>query len=93
MRKTLALLALLPFAAAAHAAERTATFSVPGMTCTLCPLTVETAIGGVAGVRTVSAQFDTKSAVAVFDDSVTTAEAIAEASASAGYPATLVSVK
>jgi mercuric ion binding protein len=93
MRKTIALLALLPFAAAAHATERTATFSVPGMTCALCPLTVETAIGGVAGVRTVSAQFDTMSAVAVFDDSVTTAEAIAAASANAGYPASLVSVK
>jgi mercuric ion binding protein len=93
MRKTLALLVLSSLAAAAHAAERTATFSVPGMTCALCPLIVETAIGGVAGVKSVSARFDTKSSVAVFDDSVTSAEAIAEASANAGYPATLVSVK
>jgi mercuric ion binding protein len=93
MRRAIALLALLPFAAAAHAAERIATFSVPDMTCALCPLTVETAIGGVEGVITVSAQFDTKSAVAVFDDSVTTAEVIAAASANAGYPASLVSVK
>lgn len=93
MRKTLALLVLSSLTAAAHAAERTATFSVPGMTCALCPLTVETAIGGITGVKSVSAQFDTKSAAAVFDDSVTSAEAIAEASANAGYPATLVSVK
>jgi mercuric ion binding protein len=93
MKKALALLALLPLAVAAHAAERTATFSVPGMTCALCPLTVETAIGGVVGVKSVSAQFATKLAVAVFDDSVTSADAIAEASANAGYPAILVSVK
>jgi mercuric ion binding protein len=93
MRKTLALLAITPLAVAAHAADRTATFSVPHMTCVLCPLTVKTAMGGVAGVKDVSVQFDTKSAVAVFDDSVTTVEIIAEASASAGYPATLISIK
>ena len=93
MKRTLILLALMSFAASSQAAERTATFSVPGMTCVLCPVTVKTAMGRVAGVKSVQAEFAGKSAVAVFEDTATSVEAISEASASAGYPATLVSVK
>lgn len=85
--------ALLLFAASSEASERIATFSVPGMTCALCPATVKTAMGKVPGVKSVDAEFATKTAVAVFDDTETTVEAIAEASANAGYSAELVSVK
>jgi mercuric ion binding protein len=93
MKRILIFLALLHFAQSVQAAERTATFSIPGMTCALCPLTVRTAMGKVAGVKSVDADFATKSAVAVFEDTVTSLEAIAEASANAGYPASLVSIK
>ena len=74
---------------AAYAAEteQTATFEVPGMTCALCPVTVRKAMEGVEGVRSVTADFDGRTATVVFDPSATTIAAIAAASASAGYPA------
>ena len=91
--KYLIFLFLLLSAATASAAEKTAKFSVPGMTCALCPITVRTAMSGVKGVNSVEADLDSKSATAVFEDTVVTAEAIAEASANAGYPATIMSIK
>jgi mercuric ion binding protein len=67
--------------------EQTATFDVPGMTCALCPVTVRKAMEGVAGVRSVTVDFDARTATVVFDPARTTIEAIAAASANAGYPA------
>lgn len=64
-------------------------FDVPDMTCGLCPLTVETAMSGVEGVQSVEVDLDTLSARVIFDAALTTAAAIAEASAQAGYPATV----
>ena len=57
------------------------------MTCALCPVTVKKAMEGVAGVKSVTVDFDAKTATAVFDPSVTNADAIAAASTNAGYPA------
>ncbi|MDZ5697089.1 heavy-metal-associated domain-containing protein [Chelativorans sp. M5D2P16] len=79
-----------PFpASVAHAAEteHVATFDVPGMTCALCPVTVRKAMESVAGVISVEVNFDAKTTTVVFDPSMTTIEAIAAASANAGYPA------
>jgi mercuric ion binding protein len=42
---------------------------------------------GVAGVRSVTVDFDARTATVVFDPARTTIEAIAAASANAGYPA------
>lgn len=74
-------------AAYATETQQTATFDVPGMTCALCPLTVRKAMEGVEGVRFATVDFDGRTATVVFDPSVTTIEAIAVASANAGYPA------
>jgi periplasmic mercuric ion binding protein len=93
MKRTAIAVALLSFAASSQAGERTATFSVPAMTCALCPVTIKTAMSGVAGVKSVSTAFATKTAIAVFEDTQTTVAAIAAASANAGYPATLVSLQ
>lgn len=78
---------VLVSAAQAAETEQTATFNVPGMTCALCPVTVRKAMEGVEGVRQVEVDFDARTATVVFDPSVTTIEAIAAASAKAGYPA------
>jgi len=85
-------LALIGFMAAApvFAAEQTVTFSVPGMTCASCPFIVESAMSGVEGVIQVSADADTRTALVVFDDAITSTEDIAFASTSAGYEAELV---
>lgn len=85
-------LALIGFVVAApvFAGEQTVTFSVPGMTCASCPYIVESAMSGVDGVVTVTADADTRTALVVFDDAIASAKDIAFASSSAGYDAELV---
>lgn len=89
MLRYLILLPLLLSASISAAAERTVTLAVENMTCALCPITVRTAIGRVAGVKGVQVDFASKTAVVVFDDAKTTVQDIAEASRQAGYPATV----
>ncbi|MBO6950062.1 MAG: cation transporter [Rhodospirillales bacterium] len=71
------------------AAAQTATFSIENMTCALCPVTVKKAMEGVPGVKSVTVDFDTKTAIVVFDPSITTSDAIAAASTNVGYPASV----
>jgi mercuric ion binding protein len=89
MLRFLVLLPLLLSASVAAAGERTVTLTVEKMTCALCPITVRTAIEHVAGVKNVQVDFDSKTAVVVFDDAEATVQDIADASRQAGYPATL----
>jgi mercuric ion binding protein len=77
----------VPAVAQTVAAEQTVTFTVENMTCALCPVTVKRAMEGVEGVRTVEIDFDARRATILFDTAATSAEAIAAASANAGYPA------
>jgi mercuric ion binding protein len=71
------------------AAAQTRTFAIQNMTCALCPVTVKKAMEGIAGVTSVSVDFDAKTATVVFDPSVTSPDAIAAASTNAGYPASV----
>ena len=70
--------------------EVTQTFAVEKMTCPACPLTVKKAMARVEGVKSVTVDFDAKTATAVFDPTVTTAQEIAAASTNVGYPATSI---
>ena len=83
--------AFTPVAAAkAPAAQtKTATFAVEKMTCATCPITVKTAMQGVKGVKSVSVDFNAKTATVSFDPSLTNVRAIAAASTNAGYPASV----
>jgi periplasmic mercuric ion binding protein len=74
----------------AFAAEQTVTMDIEKMTCALCPITVKKSMEGVDGVQDVDVDFDSKTAVVTFDDSKTTAAAVAQASTDVGYPATPV---
>ena len=65
----------------------TETFAVERMTCALCPITVRKAMEDVAGVQSVTVDYDGRTATVVFDATETTAAEIAEASGRAGYPA------
>ena len=87
MLRPLAFLLLLLSSSIALAAERTVTLAVENMTCALCPITVRTAIQRVAGVKDVRVDFESKTAVVVYDDAQATVQDIAEASRQAGYPA------
>ena len=82
---------VLSFATAAAAAERTITLAVEGMTCSMCPKTVQKAINAVPGVSQCTASYEDKvgTAVVTFEDSVTSIDTIVAASAEIGYPAQL----
>jgi len=88
MLRLLFLAPLLLSASVAAAAERTVTLAVEKMTCALCPITVRRAIEDVTGVKRVEVDFESKTAIVVFDDAQATIPEIAEASRLAGYPAT-----
>lgn len=77
----------IPAVAQTVGAEQTVTFAVDNMTCALCPVTVKRAMEGVEGVHAVEIDFEARTATVVFDTGATSAEAIASASANAGYPA------
>ncbi len=74
--------------AAAQANEVTQSFAVENMTCPACPFTVKKAMSRVEGVFSVTVDFDAKTATAVFDPTVTSAQEIAAASTNVGYPTT-----
>jgi mercuric ion binding protein len=93
MRFHILVLSAFLFVDQAFPAERRATFVVPDMTCSLCPVTVEIAMGQVAGVKSVTTELSTKLAIVVFDDARASAEQLSLASANAGYPARLVSLQ
>lgn len=81
-------IALMMETAGASAAETTVTLAVENMTCVTCPITVRTAIKGVAGVRNVTVDFAKKLAVVVFEDTLTSPDKVADAARNAGFPAT-----
>ena len=72
--------------AAAPNADQTVTFDVEKMTCATCPIAVRKAMQRVDGVKEVSVDFDTKTAIVTFDSSMTTAMEIGGASTDVGFP-------
>jgi len=90
MKKCFALAALLTILGTpALAAMQTVTLSVPGMTCVACPFTVKAALGKVKGVTEIDVSYKNRQAVVTFDDNITSAAALTEATANAGYPSTV----
>ena len=84
---TLAALSLPPVAG--NAAQRTVTLAVENMGCAACPYIVREAMSAVPGVSRVEVSLAMRAAVVTFDDARTTVEAVAAASADAGFPAQL----
>ena len=89
-------LTAIPSVSAQTAATRvvtaqSTTFLVENMTCALCPVTVKKAMEKVTGVKSVRIDFGARTATVVFDPAVTSVDAIAAASAQAGYPAAIKS--
>lgn len=79
-----------PSAEQQAAATATASFTVTGMTCASCGVTIRTALGHVDGVAEVKVDSDAGSATVRYDPGKITAERIAAAITDAGYPATVV---
>lgn len=72
--------------APAWAVTRTATLSVPGMTCPACPITVKKALGKVDGVTAVKVNFEKREAIVTFDDAKASLQQLTDATTNAGYP-------
>ncbi|AHI29808.1 mercury resistance system periplasmic binding protein MerP [Marinobacter similis] len=77
------------FSLPALAAQKTVTLSVPGMTCSACPITVKAALKRVDGVSSVQVRYEERDATVIFDDEKTSVEALTQATTNAGYPSTL----
>jgi len=60
---------------------------VPSMNCSLCPLTVRTALKRVPGVIEARATYEPKRAQVTYDPDKVSPEALAKALGDAGYPA------
>ena len=83
-----ALAAALAFTA--HAGEpKRVVLDVPGMNCSLCPISVKKALERVPGVLDAKADLTTKSAEATYDPDRASPEALAKAVTNAGYPASI----
>lgn len=78
--------AMFLFATEAFAAPRTVTLSVPGMTCSTCPITIKKALTKVKGVTRVEVRYEKLEAVVTYDDAKTTVYALTKATTDAGYP-------
>ncbi len=76
--------------ASAWAADQTVKLSVPGMNCASCPYMVKKAISKVDGVLSVSATMKDRSATVAFDDTKTSVDQVREATASIGFPSTVM---
>ena len=74
----------------ATAAEQTIKLSVPDMT---CPYMVKQAISAVDGIKAVEATMEDRSATVTFEDTLTSIEAIQQATADIGYRSTPVEEK
>jgi len=70
--------------------DQEVTFTVDKMTCATCPITVRKAMQRVDGVKEVTVDFDTKTAMVIYDASLTDAKHIGEASSNVGFPATVI---
>ena len=66
------------------------TFSVSKMTCATCPITVRKAMQRVDGVKEVTVDFDSRTAIVIYDASLTDTKQIAASSDGVGFPATLI---
>ena len=70
----------------AWAMPKTITLSVPGMTCSTCPITIRKALTKVTGVARVEVSYEKLEAVVTFDDAITNVDALISATTRAGYP-------
>lgn len=74
---------------AAPDGEETVSFTVEKMTCATCPIAVRKAMERVDGVKEVTVDLDSKTAVVTYDAAMTDATAIGAASTDVGFPATV----
>lgn len=91
MKKLSALvLAATVFASPLWAAVQTVNLSVPGMHCASCPYIVQGAIQELPGIESVETDLETRTAVVIYDDTLTTIDDITFATMNAGYESSVI---
>ncbi len=73
-------------AGTAFAETRAVSLHVPGMTCSLCPATIRTALKRVDGVERLEVDLEARTVRVWFDDARATPQRLVEATRAAGYP-------
>ncbi len=68
--------------------QQTITLELQNMTCSMCQFTIKKALQNVAGVQQVTVDYDSKTAIVIFNAQQTNSAALIEATTNAGYPAT-----
>jgi len=69
--------------------QQTATLDIQNMTCAMCTITIKKALQKVEGVQKVTVDYDSKTAVVIFDPQQTSNEALIKATTGTDYPTTL----
>lgn len=82
-------LGLLTISAAFAADPRTATLDVKNMQCQMCAITVKKALQKIPGVEDAKVDLNRKNATVKFDPDKTNPDALAAATAKAGFPSTV----
>ncbi len=90
MRRVLLFVALfVGLSVPVSAEEQSVTLAVDKMFCAICPIMVTKAMEKVDEVSSVKVDYETKTAVVIFEDTETDWQTVALASTNAGYPARL----
>ncbi len=93
MKHFLAALALAVMslsATGAIAGEQTIKMAVEGLGCPSCYFIVERSIARVPGVKSVDLSVETNIATVTFDDTMTSAAAVSNATDANGFPSTII---
>ena len=69
--------------------QQTVTLKLENITCAMCTVTIKKALQKVEGVQKVTVDYDTKTAVVIFDSHKTNSAALIKATTDAGYPGSL----
>jgi mercuric ion binding protein len=70
--------------------QQTVTLKLENITCAMCTVTIKKALQKVEGVQKVTVDYDTKTAVVIFDSHKTNSAALFKATTDAGYPGSLL---
>ncbi len=85
MKNILVFWVLLSLSGVISAAEQSVLLSVPGMNCSVCPITIKKSLQQVAGVKAVNVSYESKTAEVAFDDKLTDIKSLLKATENVGY--------
>ena len=90
MKRIALAFAITTIASPLWAAIQTVSLSVPGMYCASCPYMVQGAIQELPGIESVETDLDSRTAVVVFDNALTSIDDITFATANVGYESSVI---